>query len=200
MNLWEKIKQSVPGVRKSATPPAEALDISRLQAEVEELRHKTKEEFTALGGEVYVLYTTDKQDRILGYIQDHLERLESLRRDLEAKEQSLEALYAKYEAQSVSMKALEEFRNDLEASGGSLENLIVDAASPYAGKKLCEIESPAEILFGLIIRQGAALIPQHDTQIMAGDKIVLIGKKEAVVEILHKFKASEKLSWLPPSQ
>jgi K+/H+ antiporter YhaU regulatory subunit KhtT len=191
MNLWEKIKQSVPSVRKSA-PAVEALELSRLQAEVEQLRQRTKEEFTALGGEVYVLFTTGKQATILNYIQGHVERLEILRRDLEAQEQNLEALHAKYEAQSVSMKALEEFKNELETSGGSLESLMVDAASPCSGKKLCEIEFPAEVLFGLIIRQGAALIPHHDTQIMAGDKIVFIGKKEAVIEILHKFKAGDK--------
>ena len=75
MNLWEKIKQSVQNVRKSA-PPVEALEFSRLQAEAEELRQKTKEEFTALGGEVYVLHTTGKQDTILDYIRSHVEKLE----------------------------------------------------------------------------------------------------------------------------
>jgi hypothetical protein len=30
------------------------------------------------------------------------------------------------------------------------------------------------------------------TEIMAGDKIVLMGKKELVIAILHKFKGSDK--------
>ena len=97
-----------------------------------------------------------------------------MRRELETKAQSLDPLNARYEAQSISMKVLVDFKNALEDSGGSWENLVVDAASPHTGKKLCEIDSPAEVLFGLIIRQGAALIPHHDTQIMAGDRIVLI--------------------------
>jgi uncharacterized protein with PhoU and TrkA domain len=191
MNLWEKIKQGVQGVRKSA-PPVEALELSRLQAEVEELRQKTKEEFTALGGEVYVLYTTGKQEAILEYIKSHVTKLETQREELEAKERHWEDLAARYETQSISMKALQEFKNELEAAGGSLEHLVVDAASPYVGKKLCEIEHPVEVMLGLIIRKGATLTPRDDTEIMAGDKIVLMGKKESVIAILHKFKASDK--------
>lgn len=72
-------------MRQSPTPPVEALELSQLQAEVGELRQKIKDDFTALGGEVYVLYMTGKQDTILGYIQGHLEKLEGRRRELEAK-------------------------------------------------------------------------------------------------------------------
>lgn len=153
------------------------------------MRQKTKEEFTALGGEVYVLYTTGKQDTILEYIKSHVTKLENRREELEAKERHLEDLTARYEAQSISMKALQEFKSELEAAGGSFEHLVVDAASPYVGKKLCEIEHPAEVILGLIIRKGATLTPRDDTEIMAGDKIVLMGKKEFVIAILHKFKS-----------
>lgn len=95
----------IHAARKSA-PPVEALELSRLQAEVEELRQKTKEEFTVLGGEVYVLYTTGKQDAILEYIKSHVAKLETRREELEAKKRHLEDLAARYEAQSISMKAL----------------------------------------------------------------------------------------------
>ncbi|MBL7092699.1 hypothetical protein ISS22_01870 [candidate division KSB1 bacterium] len=40
---------------------------------------------------------------------------------------------------------------------------------------------------GLIIHKGSAIIPSGDTQINVGDKIMLMGKKEAVVEALYNF-------------
>lgn len=194
MNLWEKIKQGVEigaSVVAEEVPEqqTEALELAKLQAEVEHLRNEIAEQFKALGGEIYVLYTTNKQDTIVDEIKTKVEGLETLREELEQKEQDLEKLTKFYEDQSISIHKFMAFKDELEASEGTMEHFVVEEKAPYIGMKLSEIEFPDELLMTLVSREGAVNIPSGDTEIKIGDKIVLVGKKEAVVEVLTKFRA-----------
>ncbi|MFQ5638308.1 MAG: TrkA C-terminal domain-containing protein [bacterium] len=217
MNLWEKIKESVQesavvvskkasdlvetgtelvqeGLQKLTNDEVDALEVSKLQSEVDELRKTIQGQFTALGGELYVLYTSGQKEvaiqenTLTEFMTDQIEKLEKLREELEAKEQTLKELQEKYEAQSVSMNDLKKFKDELEAAGASLEHLVVDESSPYIGKTLSELDCPADVLLGLIIRGGTTIIPCGDDKVQTGDKIVVMGKKEDVVDMLHKFR------------
>ncbi|MCG8605106.1 TrkA C-terminal domain-containing protein [bacterium] len=184
-------------LEKLANDQIDAMEVSQLQGEVDELRNTIRNQFTALGGELYVLYTTGKkdapvdEDAITEFMQVQIQKLEKLREQLEAKEQMLTELNEKYEAQSISMTELRRFRDELEAAGGALEHLAVDESSPCIGKTLGEVEYPLDIVLELIIRKGAAIIPSGETEIESGDKIVLMGKKEAVVAMLSKFRPED---------
>lgn len=217
MNLWEKIKESVQesavvvskkasdlvetgtelvqeGLQKLTNDEVDALEVSKLQSEVDELRKTIQGQFTALGSELYVLYTSGQKEvaiqenTLTEFMTDQIEKLEKLREELEAKEQTLKELQEKYEAQSVSMNDLKKFKDELEAAGASLEHLVVDESSPYIGKTLSELDCPADVLLGLIIRGGTTIIPCGDDKVQTGDKIVVMGKKEDVVDMLHKFR------------
>ncbi|KAA3662246.1 MAG: hypothetical protein DWQ10_02855 [Calditrichaeota bacterium] len=208
MNLWQKIKDSAGIVAEKASDlaeagsgllqqgsdklsksdvPSKAMDLSKLQAEVDELRTAIQNHFTALGGEVYVLYTTDKKDEIVDSIQSEIGRLETLRDELEEKEQALNELGKAYDEQSISMRALKTLRDELDTAGGTIEYLTVSDGSPYIGLALGELEKPTDILLGTIIRGEELIIPYGETQIEAGDRIMLMGKKEAVIDMLHNF-------------
>ncbi|KAA3620041.1 MAG: hypothetical protein DWQ05_04755 [Calditrichaeota bacterium] len=210
MNLWEKIKgsaeaivgktneivessgsllqKSADKIRKTQDESGNAIELSKLQAEVVELRTVIQNNFTALGGEVYVLYTTNKKEQIIDNIQSDIERLEELRDKLEEQEKILEVQSNIYEKQSISMHELKTLRHELDSAGGSIEHFTVSDDSPYIGLTLSEIDTPADILLGVIIRNEETIIPHGETNIIAGDKIMLMGKKEAVISMLHKFK------------
>ncbi|MBC8183996.1 hypothetical protein H8E88_23115 [candidate division KSB1 bacterium] len=200
MNLWEKIKQGMQdgvdktaelveeGIGKVIDQRTDALGLSQLQSQVEELREKIKDMFAALGGEVYVFYTTDRRELIVDHVMTNIEELETLRQELEKKEIELEKKSKIYEDQSISNRKFMQFKDELEESEGTLEHLFVDETTSYIGKKLSEIDCPEEVLMTLVSREGAAIIPSGSTEISIGDKIVLLGKKEAVIEMLSKFK------------
>lgn len=193
MNLWEKIKKGFQeGERELAEHPVEVIELSKMQAELNELRKDVRDNFTALGGEVYVLYTTKKLTVMEDVIKTHVKKLEQLRDELEVKEQSFNELKEKYEAQSISMSELKKLKDELDAADACLEHLVVDTTWPVIGKKLCELAFPQDILPGLIIRNGTPLIPTDDTEIMAGDQIILLGKKEGVLETLSNLQPKVK--------
>ncbi|MBC8180319.1 hypothetical protein H8E88_04260 [candidate division KSB1 bacterium] len=212
MNLWKKIKKGFhkstekaadfveagselvqEGIDKIKSTQVDALELGKFQTEVEGLKQTVHKGFSDLGSHVYDLYTADKQDVIVDEIETDVEELQILKEELTKKEKDLEKVFKDYEDQSISMNKLKAFKEELEASESAIEYFVVDEGTPYIGLTLSEIEFPEDLLLGLIIRDGQAIIPAGDTEIKTGDKIMLLGKKEAVVEMLYKFipKAEE---------
>lgn len=210
MNLWEKIKaQQQDGKGKIADKASDLLEtcsefvlnnmqkytqdavdvvkLSKLQTEVDTLRQTIRNQFTALGGQVYVLYTTEKKSAIVENIRNHIDELEVLRDELEEKERVVDELTQGYEEQSISLKKLSLLKAELESVGGSVEHLSVEEASPCIGRKLCELRLPADVILGMIIRENKAFIPVRETFFRGGDRLMIMGKKEAVIEVMHKF-------------
>jgi Trk K+ transport system NAD-binding subunit len=126
----------------------------------------------------------------MDFMTAQIQKLEKLREELEEKEKTLTEMNEKYEAQSISKQELSAFKEDLESAGGAIEQLTVDKFSSWAGKTVGELECRDDILIGLIIHAGAAVIPNGDSLVEAGDRVVVLGRKEAVVETLHRFKAN----------
>lgn len=67
-------------------------DANRLAAEVDQLRRAIAVRLTALGGDVYLLYSSGKRESLEPVIRSQAEALEKLREDLERKEQALSGM------------------------------------------------------------------------------------------------------------
>jgi hypothetical protein len=112
VNLWEKTKEitrtsaaivsektrdvvkasmSVThgGVRTHAKSIMDSSDMSRLAAEVDQLRRAIAIRLTTLGGDVYLLYASGKQESLEPVIKSQVEELEQLRDELDRKEKAL---------------------------------------------------------------------------------------------------------------
>ena len=199
MNLWKKIKQSIKkstdkaadlvegGMEKLKESQVDVMELGKFQSAVEELRQTVNQKYADLGIRVFNLFTAGKQNTISDEINTNVEQLKNLKKELDAKDKDLTNAFKNYEDQSISMNKLKAFKEELEASGSAVEYLIVDENAPYIGLTLSEIDFPDDLLLGLIIHQGSAIIPSGDTQINVGDKIMLLGKKESVIEALFKF-------------
>lgn len=188
MGLWEKIKDSVNFGAELINSSVDVSDLSRLQAEVEVLQSKIRHAFTNLGGDFYSQYAQGGSGDLSAPLQEQIAALRSMQPDLEEKEAELASLMAKYEEQSISVTHLREFKEALDNAGGSLEYVQVLEHSPLCGKTLMEIDIPDEVLAGLVIRKGTVVIPDGDTRIELNDRIVLLGKKDAVIDFLQDFR------------
>ena len=209
MNLWKKVKhvfkQGASGVSEktadivdsSAGIVKEKLlkitgssvdveEVGKLQVELGNFRKKIKDDFAELGSRVYQLYIEGKVEAITEEIKQDVQYLILLNNELEVKEEAAQKAVTEYKKQSISRQNLKDFKEELEAAGGTLERLVVEAESPYIGQTLSEIEFPPDILVGLIVREDKILIPSGDTEIRAGDKVVLMGKKEQVAEVVYR--------------
>ncbi|MBC8192511.1 MAG: hypothetical protein ISR87_12050 [Candidatus Marinimicrobia bacterium] len=188
MELWEKIKESVGFGADLVHSSVDASDLSRLQAEVEMLQTQIRDAFTNLGGDLFSQQAKGDSGDLSVPLQEQIEALRSMQPDLEEKEAELASLMAKYEEQSITVTHLREFKEALDNAGGSLEYVQVLENSPVCGKTLMEIDIPDEVLAGLVIRDGTVIIPDGDTRIELDDRIVLLGKKDAVIEFLQDFR------------
>ncbi|MDE2290849.1 MAG: DUF21 domain-containing protein [Elusimicrobia bacterium] len=70
--------------------------------------------------------------------------------------------------------------SDLKRAGGIIEQAVVDAGSVLAGRPLREAGLPHDVVVGTILRDGAVVVPRGDVELVAGDRITLIGKKDDV--------------------
>ena len=72
--------------------------------------------------------------------------------------------------------ALEQIVNLLPVGEGrvNVTELVLDSASPVAGKHLREIELPENALVAVVIRNEEVLIPRGATRLIEGDRMVLV--------------------------
>lgn len=196
MNFLERIWQGTDVMNTvltdvEAKKDTNALKLSKLQTQVINLRKEIANQFQALGGEVYVLYGSNRQDLFVENIITHIERIEILKRKLEKKESELADSIQTYEEQSISSKKFLAFKDELEASDGMMEHFEIQEKSVLIGMNLNDIEPPQGLLIMLISRDGELVIPNGDKKLVCGDKIILIGRKNAIVEILSKLDQSQ---------
>lgn len=193
MGLLEKIKESVGFGADLVHSSVHASDLSRLQAEVEALQIQIRNAFTNLGGDLYSQHAGGGSRDLSAPLLEQIETLRSMQPDLEEKEHALASLKAKYDEQTITTTQLREFKETLDTAGGALEYVQVMEQSPVCHKTLKEIDIPDEVLAGLVIRDGSVVIPDGDTRIEPDDRLVLLGKKDAVIEFLQDFRVLDEL-------
>jgi trk system potassium uptake protein TrkA len=72
--------------------------------------------------------------------------------------------------------ALDEITNLIPVGEGmvNITEVMLAPTSPVVGKKLRELSLPADSLIAVVLRSGDAVVPRGDTELHAGDRIVLI--------------------------
>lgn len=63
---------------------------------------------------------------------------------------------------------------------------------PSVGKRIWELDLPQEVIIGCILRGDHHRVPKGDTQILAGDVIVLISSKESQIEAIRVMTRGER--------
>ena len=114
-------------------------------------------------------------------------QVKSLLQEISSQKQELAKL--KEEFQRSWREEAKELKSNLEKGHGSLERVEVSFLSPVTGKKIRDIQLPREVLLGPILRGKELIIPDGETEILAGDRVTLMGKKKDVDSTVKLLKA-----------
>jgi len=85
--------------------------------------------------------------------------------------------------------SLEQITNLLPVEEGrvNVTEIVLDAASPVAGKPLKDIVLPENALVAVVIRDGRPIVPRGSSELQGGDRVVLITLPENHGPVLKAF-------------
>ena len=69
---------------------------------------------------------------------------------------------------------------------------LVDADSPYHGKKLNEIGLPKGMIVVCLVRDGEAVIPDGETMLTADDNVVILGNECDLPQVISRIRGESK--------
>lgn len=167
------------GVELASAKAAQASRFAKLKWEQNLLQREIEKAFTALGGQVYELFSTGQLPTLEEAARDKFELLRELEAKLAAKEKEIERLSREQDA-AAGQAGMKDLRQDLEGAGGTIMQLTITAQAFAANKALQEIALPQDLVIGAVLRGEDMIMPARETVLMPGDRVTLLGKKEAV--------------------
>ena len=118
--------------------------------------------------------------------QKQLKKLEELDRTIKIKQNDYEQLKKKHSDNYV----IEKLSEDLSSANAIIDQVIISKQSNVVNKLLKDILLPKEALVSAIKRGEQVIIPDGNTQLHAGDQVIVIGKTNDVEKVVKMFSAS----------
>ncbi len=90
--------------------------------------------------------------------------------------------------------SLEQITNLLPVGEGrvNVTEILLDANSPVTGKLMKEIDLPENALVAIVIRDNKPIVPRGASDLMAGDRLILITLPENHGRVLKAFTGEQK--------
>ncbi len=95
-------------------------------------------------------------------------------------------LYEDMQEAALEVEMAQGLTEDLKRGGGTIEQVIVPKGSQAIGRLIREAGLPPQAIVGPIVRDGTVLITRGKIRFEEGDRVTLIGKKEAVEQAKRK--------------
>jgi trk system potassium uptake protein TrkA len=111
-------------------------------------------------------------------LAEKIQKVTALKTELERVEKEIVEI-----TETLSKRDVKEMEKDLEEGGGTIKQVVISAKAKVCGKKIKEVEFPKDALIGTLVRNDQVLIPKGDTEFLPEDKVTILGKKEAVLEV-----------------
>jgi K+/H+ antiporter YhaU regulatory subunit KhtT len=118
--------------------------------------------------------------------QNQLKKLEELESAFRMKQNDCEQLKKKHSSNYV----IEKLSEDLSSADAIIDQVIISNQSNIVNKLLKDILLPKEALVSAIKRDEKVIIPDGNTQLQAGDQVIVIGKKDDVEKVVKRFSAT----------
>ncbi|MDF1591914.1 MAG: TrkA C-terminal domain-containing protein [Desulfobacterales bacterium] len=115
-----------------------------------------------------------------------LQKLEELDGTLKMKQNDYEQLKKKHSDNYV----IEKLSEDLSSANAIIDQVIISKQSNVVNKLLKDIVLPKEALVSAVKRGEEVIIPDGNTQLNAGDQVIVIGKTKDVEKVVKRFSAA----------
>ena len=115
-----------------------------------------------------------------------LKTLEELDSTLKMKQNDYKQLKKKHSGNYV----IEKLSEDLSSANAIIDQVIISNQSNVVNKVLKDILLPKEALVSAIKRDEEVIIPDGNTQLHAGDQVIVIGKINDVEKVVKRFSAT----------
>ena len=159
--------------------------LARLKYELAHLSKQVEAEFVNLGKVVLALRRNDEFSPENKTFREQIEKLEELDSTLRTKQDEYENLRKKHSSNYVVHKLSE----DLAAADAIIDQVTISEKSNVVNKLLKDILLPKEALVSAMKRGEEVIIPDGNTQLKTGDRVIVIGKKDDVEKIVKRFAA-----------
>ena len=159
--------------------------LARLKYELAHLSKQVEAEFVNLGKVVLALRRNDEFSPENKTFREQIEKLEELDSTLRTKQDEYENLRKKHSSNYVVHKLSE----DLAAADAIIDQVTISEKSNVVNKLLKDILLPKEALVSAMKRDEEVIIPDGNTQLKTGDRVIVIGKKDDVEKIVKRFAA-----------
>ena len=160
--------------------------LAKLKYELSSLSKQLDEEALKLGRVVLTLRQSGEFSLENETFQKQLNTLEELDSTIKIKQNDYEQLKKKHSDSYV----IEKLSEDLSSANAIIDQVIISNQSNVVNKLLKDILLPKEALVSAIKRGEEVIIPDGNTQLNAGDQVIVIGKKNDVEKVVKRFSAS----------
>jgi CBS domain containing-hemolysin-like protein len=101
-------------------------------------------------------------------------------------------LYEDMQEAAIEAEMAQGLTDDLRRGGGTIEQVVVVKRSPVVGRAIRDSGIPSQAIVGPIVRDGTVIVPRGDILLQEGDRVTLIGKKEAVEEAKRRLHPGDE--------
>jgi hypothetical protein len=160
--------------------------LARIKHELALLSKQLDGELLHLGRMVLTLRRSDDFSPENETFREQITKLEALDKTVKTKQNEYDQLKKKHSSNYVVHKLSE----DLSAANAIIDQVVISEKSNVVNTLLKEILLPKEALVSAIKRGEEVIIPDGNTQLKAGDQVILIGKKGDVEKVVKRFAAN----------
>ena len=160
--------------------------LAKLKRELTSFPKQLEVETLNLGRAVLTLRRSGEFSPENKTFQKQLKTLEDLDSTYRLKQNDYEQIKKKHSSNYV----IEKLSEDLSSADAIIDQVIISNQSNVANKLLKEILLPKEALVSAIKRDEQVIIPDGNTQLRAGDQVIVIGKKDDVEKVVKRFAAN----------
>ena len=171
---------------KISEKTADVTDLARLKYELATFPKQLDTAALNLGRVVLTLRRNGEFSPENETFRKQLKKLEELDSAFKTKQNDYEQLKKKHSDNYV----IEKLSEDLSAANAIIDQVIISKQSNVVNKLLKDIQLPKEALVSAIKRGEEVIIPDGNTQLHAGDQVIVIGKTNDVEEVVKRFSAS----------
>lgn len=161
--------------------------LTRLKHEIKNLKIELDDQYLELGKIAYAISKNKMEKSDFSQVEGELNHISELQSAINDKT----AEYERLQKERSDSYIVQKMSDELSEAGAIIDQVIVSEKSNMAGKSLKETTLPREALITVVKRNEEVIIPEGNTQILAGDLVTVSGIEGDVRKVIKRLSGSK---------